>query len=176
MKVCGLNDCFQLGEKSNYKHSSGKHAISQLRKSHINAASLLSYSIFYDHSVWITENGQAFAIGDNNYNQISKTLSKETFEQDTEIIIKDNNDQQYKFVSAVCSNDFTIYLVSSQSDNYESNRIYYSYANQNSLFLNIGDTNPVALFGGHSTTAIIDNEGSIYIVTKSTFSLPEKKN
>ena len=69
-------------------------------------------------------------------------------------------------ISAVCGCEFTLYIVS-QSKGSSEFRLAYSYhgiKTDDPLFLNIGNSNPVSLFGGRYNAAVIDENGSIIFI------------
>lgn len=76
MIVAGFNRCNQLIEKSNNKNSYGYPIIIPPKKSQLDENSLLSFSTYSQHSVWITKDQKAFAIGDNIDGRISNILPK----------------------------------------------------------------------------------------------------
>ena len=90
--------------------------------------------------------------------------------------IKDNNGNIYFPISAVCCKFSTLYMVSNQK-NKDQNFLAYSHRNSNNgnpLFLDIGNRNPIAIFGGSQNSAAIDTEGSIIIITEDVFTSPVK--
>lgn len=163
MIIYGYNVCSRLGSNSNNNSS---QANKPPCKSHLKASSLLSFSTYNLHSVWVNNEGQAYAIGENNYGQIGGSLPKETIQKDTEILIQDLNGHTCKFLSAVCGTYYTLYLVSTENDNIQ---LIYSYFNHKQLFLDINGRIPQALFGGSENAAAIDSEGGILVITKSVF-------
>ena len=73
--ICGCDDNFQLGEEPNNKTPDGYKTISPPIKSQFKAVStILSYSIYEDHSVIITSDGLIQAIGDNRDGRICGLL------------------------------------------------------------------------------------------------------
>lgn len=172
MIIGGYNKYFGLGEKSN-KDIPFEPCISPPLLSHINISALRSYSIFDNHAVMITKEGQAFAIGSNENGQIINTISKEVHEREQLIEITDPQGNDCRFISAVCGHDYTLYLVT--TDTTEINQLVYVYSNENNnhpLFLNINGRNPISLYGGWRTSAAIDSEEGIYVITKHVFSSP----
>lgn len=175
MLVSGLNNYNQLGEESNNKNFSSTPVISPPVQSHLDISSLLSYSTYSSHTVRVMEDGHAYAVGDNNDYRIGGTLPQNFLKYDTEIKFINENDSQVKFISAVCGKFYTLYLVSDDSNG----KIQLAYAHKDEkdspLFLNIGDKVPVAIFGGAKTSAAIDNEGEVIIVTESVFTSPNNR-
>lgn len=74
MKVCGNNDDYRLSGSLNNITDQNKDIKSPC-KSRLEVSTLLSFSSFVQ-SVWINQNGEAFAVGPNNHGKISSTLSK----------------------------------------------------------------------------------------------------
>ena len=75
MKVCGYDCLFQLGEQSNNKNPNGSPIVSPLIDSHLQISSLISFSSYWDNSIWVDENGQAFAVGSNCYGKTRCTIN-----------------------------------------------------------------------------------------------------
>lgn len=72
---------------------------------------MLSFSTYYEHTVWITRDGKAYAIGGNICRIICGSLPREKFLEDREVILKDEKGQTFKFISVVCGYYYTLYLV-----------------------------------------------------------------
>ena len=164
LQVCGYNDNFQLGENYN-------STITNIVESHINAKTILSYSIYQDHAVYITTNGKIYAIGNNVDSRISGSLPRQTISHFQEFTINDLDGSAYIPISVLCGENYTLYIVSKPDD---TNKFYatYSYSGlncSNPLLLNFDSRNPIALFGNNDKAAIIDSEGSI------TFILPNHR-
>ena len=100
--IGGNNDYNQLGEKSN------NQIICPLMKS-INPFSLLSYSVYYEHSVLIKRDGSLLGVGNNNNGQICDSLPKTKITEFTEFSINDSNGCKLTPVSAVCGDYYTLY-------------------------------------------------------------------
>lgn len=167
MKLCGKNRCCQLGLNLN------EPKIYPPQDSKLNISSLLSFSVYYEHGVFIKKDGRAFAFGNNTTSKIIGNIPKQIFKEEQEIILKDEKDHLMKFFSAVCGDKYTLYLVSNQ--NSDKKQLVYAHSNYSGstpLFLNINDHNPVKLFGGNEAAAAIDAEGSIMIITESVLKSP----
>lgn len=160
--VCGYNEYNQLGEKTNNKHK--RHSISPPVKSSIDFSSLLSYSISLDHSVIVTKNGSIKGIGNNQEGTIMQSLPKNTISQFTEFSIKDEKGNILSPISALCFPRGTLYLLS----NGDKNRLFLNLNDGYSLFLNIGDRNPVAIFNGYFHLAAIGSEGEVIFIDVQT--------
>lgn len=167
--LCGDNGRSILGEKSNNNNSNENSIICPPVHSHLKASTISSFSFYCYHAVFITTNGEIFAIGDNSNYQIIGSLQKQELNDFTKFEIKDNEGHMLYPVSAVCGVDYTLYLVSSSEASSEG-RLAYTYRNIKTttpLFFNIGNSNPVSLFGGFYNSAAIDSEGSIIFIPQS---------
>lgn len=167
MKLCGNNRSYQLGLNLN------EPQVYPPQDSKINISSLLSFSVYYEHVVFIKKDGRAFAFGNNITSKIIGNIPKQIFKEEQEIILKDEKGHLIKFFSAVCGNNYTLYLVSNQ--NSDKKQLVYAHSNYSGstpLFLNINGHNPVKLFGGDEAAAAIDAEGSIIIITESVIKSP----
>lgn len=161
MKVCGENNCKQLGVNSN---STGDYKglwVSPPLNSPIDVNSIISISVYSAHSILITNDGRAFGYGYNGDGRILGSLPHDTIGK-TEIEIHDSEGNKCKFISAVCGDTYTLYLVSSEIT--QNNQLVYIHDYGKQLYLNIGDHNPIKLFGGNKTSAAISDNGSIFII------------
>lgn len=171
LKVAGGNIYGQLCSESNNRSANNFPIVSPPGDSNLNISSLLSYSVYCDHSVLVTKKGKARGIGDNSGGRIHGSLPKEKISKWTEIEIKDNQENQYYIQSAVCGLYYTLYLVKTNNESDET-KLAYVFYNKNGgmpLFLDTGDKFPVALFGGYKISASINNDGSVSIVNKTVF-------
>lgn len=173
MIVAGLNRYNQLGEESNNHNSYGYSIIIPPIKSKIDVNTLLSFSTYSQHTVWITKDQKAYAIGDNVDGRISDTLPKKLINEATPVEINDSNGQPFKFNSVVCGVYYTLYFVSSQSYK-DRTQLIYCYKDQKPLFLSLNDHTPISLYGGRESAAIIENNGGVVFITKSIFASPTK--
>ena len=73
MKVCGYDKYSQLIEKSNKKSPGGYPIICPPCDSHLNISSLSSFSACDDRTIWITNEGQGYAVGYNEDGRILGT-------------------------------------------------------------------------------------------------------
>ena len=171
MKICGTNRHCQLTVNSNNTNIDHTPIITPVINSNLNPLSLLSFSVYNEHSVWITRDGKVHAIGDNRYGQIVTNIPKESINTDTIFSIQDKDGNSWLSISAVCGESYTLYLVSSPNKKGPP-RLAYSYRNQNTphpLFLNTDEHYPIAIFGGRQTAAAIDIDGSVLIIKKTFF-------
>ncbi|KAK8883622.1 hypothetical protein M9Y10_042717 [Tritrichomonas musculus] len=169
MKVCGCNICYRLGGSLNNKIDS----VSNIKfpgQSCLEISSLLSFSTYF-HSVWINQKCEAFAVGYNVGGKISSELPNEIFKNDTQINFQFKNGQPCQFISAVAGDHYTLYQVTDETSN-DTSQLVLAYDNKKTIFLNIGKRSPLSLFGGANTSAVIDTEGSVIIITKSVYDSP----
>lgn len=169
MKVCGNNDDYRLGGSLNNITDQNKDIKSPC-KSRLEVSTLLSFSSFVQ-SVWINQNGEAFAVGPNGQGKISSTLQKKKLEKDTKIDLHYKSGKPCKFISAVAGSSYTLYQVLNETDPHKS-QLILAHSDEDTIFLNTGKRSPLSLFGGSSTSAAIDTEGSVIIITKSVFDSP----
>lgn len=176
MKVCGCNKFYQLDEESTGKDSSGFPVIGQLSDSHLDVTSLISFSTYMNHTVFVKKNGKGFCIGSNINGRIYGDLPKEIFKEDTEIKIYDSEKRKCKLISAVCGDDYTLYLVSSGIPSHNQLVYVHSLIREGEpVFLNINGRIPTKIFGGNQTAAAIDQEGGIIMIAKSASIDPEQE-
>lgn len=172
MIISGNNKYFSLGKELS-KEINYEPCVSPPLNSSLNITSLQSYSVFDNHAVWITKDGRGFAIGSNENGQIIGTINKQIHKDIQSIYILDNENRKCQLISAVCGHDYTLYLFSSESR--RNNQLAYVSENENSgmpLFVDINGHNPISLFGGWKTSAAVDSEGQIFIITKLVFTSP----
>lgn len=180
IKVSGENKNHQLGVESNNKSINGSQIVCPPDNLKLDVSSLLSISTYCNHTVWVTRDGKVHAIGDNTLFKISKTLPESDIKESSTFEIFDSEGKSTTVLSAVCGIKYTLYLIQS-NDLTKSIQLAYSNASnkQNPVFLNISGRNPVALFGGYSTSAAIDSNGEIIIINDESsvqfFSLPNNE-
>lgn len=118
---------------------------------------LSSFSTNGSHTVWVTNDEKAYARGDNRDGKIFGSYPKSIFNNDMEIII--DKSSNYKFISVICGYNYTLYLVSNQSEKNQLKLLYcHNSLTSNPLFLNIGNSVPQALFGGDEVAGVISKE------------------
>ena len=165
LKVCGSNIPSRLGEKSNNKDDGGNPAINPPVNSNLKVSLISSYSSYGGQAIVITTNGEIFAAGSNTNKEIIGSLPEQDLTVFTKFEIKDSKGCLFYPISAVCCWRFTVYIVSSK--NGFNNLLAFSYSGiktASPLFLNIGNSNPVSLYGSIYYAAAIDDEGSIIII------------
>lgn len=173
LQFCGLYK-FQFDQKSNHKNSFGNPINSPPMNSTFNASSILSFSSYYLQTILITNDGSMMAIGNNTKGIINGSFPREIIQNFTKFEIKNQEGKPLFPISAVCGESYSLYLLSTSK---ESRKTYLAYTysglkSDSPIFLNIGDVNPIALFGGFSHSAAIDDKGSIIFIPKSIFKMP----
>ncbi|KAK8835762.1 hypothetical protein M9Y10_040582 [Tritrichomonas musculus] len=130
----------------------GKPVIFPPLNSSLDSSSLLSYSVYFDHTVLVTRGGSLLGIGDNNDGQISSSLMKTKISQFSEFSIKDSS-LRYQ-LSAVLIALFTCFQKSVAMEGSLSTAI----KGGDPVFLEIGDVEPISLFGGCFHAAAISDK------------------
>ena len=167
--VGGFDGFNQFGENPNNIGLDVYHRpiISPPLNSTLDSSSLLSYSIYGGHSVLVTKGGSLLGIGDNHDGRISSSLAKTKIDQFTEFSIKDDNGHQLTPVSAICSLCGTLYMFSKISG--KGRQLVYcdkEINGGNPVFLDIGEVEPVSLFGGFYHAAAISEKGDIIFINR----------
>lgn len=165
--IGGSNNYFQIVEKT---CDPNREIIRPPQASTIDPYSVLSYSFCRNHSVLIKRDGTLLGIGVNTNCEICGSLPREELHNFTEFRIQDSEGNRYFPVSAVCGSSYTLYLVS-KTETGEKLTLAYSCGDSDSktpTFLNVGDSNPLALFGGNQSSAAIDSTGKILFIPYNT--------
>lgn len=173
--VAGCNTHRQLVADPNCKTSDGFPAVCPPRQIQINVSNLLSFSIYEDHAVHVLTNGKPVASGNNGGKRVSNSLPNGTIEKSSEYQILDDEGKLCKILSVVCGYCYTLYMIS-PSKPIQNIRLAYVHQSQNNgkpLFLNIGQNNPIALYGGNQRAGVINSDGSIMTITKSVINSPK---
>lgn len=174
LKVAGGNIYHQLCSESNNKSTNNYPVVSPPGSSDFDISSLISYSVYCDHSVWVTKEGRARAIGDNSGGRIHGSLPKEKIIRSAEFDIIDKQKNKYDIISAVCGLYYSLYLIHPRNESCEA-KLAYVYYNKNDgfpIFLDMGNKCPIALYGGYKNSASINKDGSICIINKSVYERP----
>ena len=172
MKLCGCNNSYKFGGCLN-NYNDDTNNIKFPGQSCLDVSSLLSFSS-YVSSVWINQNYEAFAVGNNEFGQINSALPKEILEIDTKINFRYKNGQPCKFISAVGGHNYTLFQISGETSS-DPSLLALAYAVRKTIFLNIGKRSPLSLFGGVTVSAAIDTDGSVIIITESVYDSPESE-
>lgn len=171
IKLGGNNNFCQINDDLSKKNSKNESIVYPIYNSPLKVSSLLSYSICYDHSVCITKEGTVQAVGDNSHHQIWDSLPRQVINGWKEFEIQDVYGRSYSPLSVVCGSNYTLYMARKQEDD-KSLYLIISYSDKNNglpLFLNLNGRVPVAIFGGLTSAAAIDEEGSIIIINENIF-------
>lgn len=183
--IGGYDDFCGLGEKPNNKGQYERNFIYPPIKMSFDSSSLLSHSAYHEHSVLITRYCSLKGIGNNFEQQICHNLGRSCANHFTDFSIEDDSGNQLTPLSAVCTGYGTLYMLSKNSRRHLA-LFGKDKKDDNSSFLDIGNHQPVALFGGHVKLAAIDSEGEVILInhypsTKTfklhiaTVSLPDGK-
>lgn len=154
---------------ANPNNESGNPFINPPLKLPLDPSSLLSYSSYYFHTVLVTTDGKLLGAGYNIDGRISDTLTKTIITKLTEFSIKDSSGIQLIPVSAVCCNYGTFYMF--MKSNGDGKQLVYCSSDINSgkpVFLNIGNEEPVSLFGGASDAAVITAKGEVIFISHNS--------
>lgn len=174
IRVSGQNNCNQLLLNPTAMEDPKLQNIVFPVLSLLDVSSLLSLSTYAEHSVWVTKDHRAHAIGNNQDGRIGQFIPQQIFKDPIDYQIIDPQGEMYPILSAVCGVHYTLYLVQSNS----GNRLVYAnsaYHSRN-IFIDIGNCSPIALFGGSHNAAAIDSEGCVIIVTDDTLHLTGELN
>lgn len=167
IQACGSNCYFQLGTKSNNKDEQGEPIVSPPVQVPISSNQLSSYTVYSGFSIIITQKQELKAVGDNKDGRIGGSLPRDIIPEYTTYELEDSKGRLYTPISAVCGENYALYLVKNPDDP-DKNLILYPRRNSESSIpevLNIGDSNPVSLYGGHVNAAAIDSEGRIIFIS-----------
>lgn len=168
LKVVGHDQFNQLILTPNKIGAAKNAIISPAQDSKLTVSSLLSFSVFCYHSVWITNDGKAHAIG-SNYGQIWRTLPLGQLKKPVEFEISDAN-TTYELQSAVCGWDYTLYLTFPKPS--IPAQLVYARKGKNGgnpLFIRLVDTHPVQIYGGRKTISCINEDGSVTVISPNLF-------
>lgn len=178
IKVCGYNNRRQMPADSNNKSKDGRcQIICPPIDLPYDLSSLLSFSVYHDHALWITNYGIGHATGDNYGSRLSGNIPRNQLKMATEVTIKDSEDRVYNILSAVCGAEYSLFLIQRPIDpNKPTNRrpkylafTYYEKNQSQPLFPDLSDHEPVAIYGGEQICAAIDSEGGVIIITPEIF-------
>lgn len=174
--ICGFNNEYRISEQSNNKTRFGENFIYPPISLELDVSKILSFSTYF-HSVAVTTDGVAHGIGDNGNEQISSSLVHSLYAHYADIELRDGNGLLCSARSAVCGSNYTLYLISPTVKN-SRNQLAYSHSKIEAKFptvLNIGEVNPMSLFGGYKNCAAIDTEGGIIFIDKLHHKSSNKK-
>lgn len=133
----------------------------------------LSYSIYSEHSVMITESGTAWAVGLKSDSEIIHSKSSE-IECGRMVSLKISDEIFLsQFESAVCGDDYTLYLCKPTPEIDTKKRKFlvistHRKSGEKVTVLNSEEHVPCAIYGGSCMCAAIDTTGTVMLVnTKS---------
>ena len=107
----------QINDDLSKKNSKNESIVYPIYNSPLKVSSLLSYSICYDHSVCITKEGTAQAVGDNHHHhQIWDSLPRQMINGWKDFEIQDVYGSSYSPLSVVCGSNYTLYIARKQED------------------------------------------------------------
>lgn len=169
LKACGLDNVFQLGEKSNSKSSDEKKIVSKLTPIKIDISRISSLSSYGSQTVAILYDGKAFGAGYNTDGRITRSLPATFLQEFNEFHLENESKTEIKVISAACGLLYTLYLLSpSERTKKVQKRLAYASKQMkcfSPLFLPTGDMNPIALFSGFFYSVAINDDGSIIFVS-----------
>lgn len=140
----------------------------------LDTSLISSYSVNYSYAVMITKNGEIFVKGKNINDIINSSQSTEIIHEFTKIEIKDVDNNLLYPISVYCGRNFILYLASTKK-NGGKNCLIICTENMKwhpPIILNIGNTNPVAIFGGMNSGGSIDSEGNIIFISEKIIGSP----
>ena len=76
----------------------------------LDPSTLLSFSSYGEHAVWVTKDYKAYAIGSNRGSRISTYLANEVFMEPVEVILPDSKGFPMQILSAACGFFYTLYM------------------------------------------------------------------
>ena len=163
--VGGLDNYIQLGEKPNSKSKANHPVIHPPVNSSLDPSSLLSFSVYGEHLVAVTRSGSLIVVGRNSDGRIFGSLEKTDISQFKEFSMNDSSGRPLAPVSAVCTRYSTLYMFTKSCGS--GRQLVYCHCQINEgtpIFLDIGNHEPVSLFGGGSHTAAICTDGEVIFI------------
>lgn len=142
----------------------------------VDVNSILSFSVYSNHAVWVNKDGQGYAVGDNRGYAIIGTLQEKEYFETTKFDFIDDEQKPCKLLSVVCGACYTLYHVQPHELG-EGTRLAFVEWNKSQgkpLFLNIARWDAIRLFGGRETAAAIGTNGSIVVITDVVFDSPNE--
>ena len=165
--VGGYDEYRQIGENPTKKN--GSTVIHPPQNLQLDPSSLLSYSAYYMHSASVTRSGSLIGVGCNSDGRISSSLAKTVISQFSEFSMKDSSGRPLAPVSAVCTECGTLYMLTKSCGS--GRQLVFCDSGINSgtpVFLDIGNKEPVSLFGGYSHAAAICADGEVIFVNRDS--------
>ena len=168
MCVSGLNTFNNIYYESNNNNKTNDPIVSPPVQVPLNIPDCLSYSNCSNHAVTIMNNQPSTTIGPYTGN-VRSQKEKKKLKKWLKITIKDDEDNIYLPISAVCGDSYTLYLLNPLQED-EAPLLAYFHQNQRNgspVFLDTEGTFPLALYGGCNIAAAITKEGEILIIDSS---------
>lgn len=139
----------------------------------LDPSTLISFSSYGEHAVWVTKDYKAYAIGSNMGSRISTYLANEVFTEPVEVILPDSKGFPMQILSAACGFFYTLYMCCTiqEDGNQGTSILILFWASENKKYYNqpfivdIGNHKPIGIFAGSGRAAVIDEEGFIYSPT-----------
>lgn len=97
MFSCGYNYSGQLFKESNNSTPEGYPYVSPPLKYHSDMSSYSCFSTNWDQTVCITNDGESYITGFNHGGLLCGSLPEEILAEDTKFVLKDDQDNPYKF-------------------------------------------------------------------------------
>ncbi|KAK8842509.1 hypothetical protein M9Y10_026100 [Tritrichomonas musculus] len=167
--VGGFDKYSQLNEKPNILGLNGDLIISPPVKLSFDSSMHQSYSVYAWHSVAVTSGGSLRGVGCNKDGRISASLTKAEINDFTEFCVRDSNGLPLKPVSAVCCSRGTLYMFTKSGGKGRQLVLCDREINDGKeIYLDIGNQEPVALFGGRFYAAAINSEGEVIFINRNS--------
>ena len=167
--VGGWDDDRQIGENPTSKNKHDEAVIHPPQNLQLDPSSLLSYSAYYAHSVSVTRSGSLIGVGYNSDGRISGSLEKTGISRFKEFSMNDSSGCQLAPVSAVCTDNGTLYMFTKSCGS--GRQLVFSDYGINGgtpVFLDIGSHEPVSLFGGCTHAAAICTDGEVIFINRDS--------
>lgn len=165
VKISGNDISNTLTISPNCTSSDGIPCINPPLPLNLDFNSITSISFGTEHSIWITNDGVAHALGKNEYGRILPNFQNQIFQKPHDFELIDQNNIHYFIQSAVCGDSYTLYLCNFEQEN--SNLQLALSSNVNGSFLFLNNFNPICLYGGYFIASAIDSNGSVIIIDPS---------
>lgn len=164
MKICGDNSSMQLCQASNNQTTEQKGFICPSITSELDLNSLLCISSYNNATVVINKEQIIQLIG-KNFGQVTQPIKCTDYKELTEFRLV-GKIVTYTPISCVCGATYTLYIGKNYKS--ESTLIYCSSKiRSGNTELWIGNSYPVALFGGCKNSAAIDIDGGIIFISEN---------
>ena len=157
-----------LIENANSESEEGSPIVNPPLDSILDTSSYLSFSFYNSRGVIISNENLLLAFGSNEDGRISSACPKIEMNHLTEFTIKSRNGHSLLPISAVCCTFGTLYLFSKNNRRHSMQLVYCDKKiNEGTpIYLDIGNSNPLALFGGDHNMAAICSEGEIIFINR----------